>query len=127
MSQLTENVSLTETQEQSVHAHGVHAEECMGDEVWANHHSLIEMTTTTQTLSFNKTIKDKKRKKYKFSPAYQDGYPVVVQGWSCILKGFHSPREEEEGKDPCGEKPQRIYKYNSHVHYTVWADDYNFY
>uniref|UniRef100_A0A3P8ND21 Uncharacterized protein n=1 Tax=Astatotilapia calliptera TaxID=8154 RepID=A0A3P8ND21_ASTCA len=38
----------------------------------------------------------------------------VVQGWSCILKGFHSPREEEEGKDPCGEKPQRIYKYNSH-------------
>uniref|UniRef100_A0A3Q4GSN2 Uncharacterized protein n=1 Tax=Neolamprologus brichardi TaxID=32507 RepID=A0A3Q4GSN2_NEOBR len=43
----------------------------------------------------------------------------VVQGWSCILKGFHSPREEEEGKDPCGEKPQRIYKYNSHHSHPV--------
>lgn len=30
----------------------------------------------------------------------QDGYPVVVEMGSSILKGFNSAREEEEGKDP---------------------------
>lgn len=35
---------------------------------------------------------------------HQDGYPVVVEIGSCILKGFHSPREEKEGKDSCGSK-----------------------
>lgn len=59
---------LQETEEQSVHTHGVNTEESMGDEVGANHHS-------------------------------QDGYPVVVEMGSRILKGLHSPREEEEGKD----------------------------
>lgn len=30
----------------------------------------------------------------------QDGNPVVVQMWSGVLEGPHSPREEEEGEDP---------------------------
>lgn len=35
---------------------------------------------------------------------HQDGHPVVVEIGCCILKGLHSPREEEEGKDPWAER-----------------------
>lgn len=68
---------LQETEEKSVHAHGVDTEESMGNEVGAQRHS-------------------------------QDGYPVVVEMGSCILKGLHSPREEKEGKDPYEPNNQKL-------------------
>lgn len=40
----------------------------------------------------------------KEQQTHQDGYPVVVEIGSCILKGLHSSREEKEGKDSCGTK-----------------------
>lgn len=42
---------LTETEEQSVHTHGVNTEEPMGDEVGANHHGL--RTRTMNIISYN--------------------------------------------------------------------------
>ena len=41
-----EEVLLTETEEECVHTHGVHTEEPMGDEVGADHHSLVRTSDT---------------------------------------------------------------------------------
>ena len=40
-----EEMLLTETEEQGVHTHGIHTEESMGDEIRANHHSLVRKGT----------------------------------------------------------------------------------
>lgn len=51
MLKMAEEVLLTETEEQRVHTHGVNAEESMGDEVGANHHSLVRTKRTINTMS----------------------------------------------------------------------------
>lgn len=42
-------VLLTETEEKSVHTHGVHTEESMGNEVGPNHHRLVRTTRTRRS------------------------------------------------------------------------------
>lgn len=112
MSSKTEEVLLTETEEKSVHAHGVDTEESMGNEVGAQRHSL-RRTSRTRVVSphfthnayiattWIRTEQAGITALYTNSVrTHQDGYPVVVEMGSCILKGLHSPREEKEGKDP---------------------------
>lgn len=41
---MIEAVLLTETEEKSVHTHGIHTEESMGDEVGADDHRLVRTT-----------------------------------------------------------------------------------
>lgn len=95
-------VLLTETEEQRVHTHGINAEETMGNEVGANHYGLVMTRETTQTLHLMKILfVDIVNSRNESTQTHQDGYPIVVEIRSCILKGLHSPREEKEGEDPC--------------------------
>lgn len=94
-------VLLTEAEEERVHAHGVHAEEAVGDEIGADRHSLVTTTHISIRKSQYKTITEESCC-FLVRQTHQDGNPVVVQIGGCILKGLHSPREEEEGKDRCG-------------------------
>lgn len=90
-------MSLTETEEECVHAHAKNAEEATGDDVGPQDGGLEDTRPIRAPLG-------SWRVRQRWGVTYHDGQPVIVE--LGVLKVFtqalDATSEKKEGRDPCG-------------------------
>jgi len=92
---------LTEAEEQRVHAHAVHAEEAVGDEVGSHDQRL---GGEKKWHAWGTLLGHRRAERITITASHQDGHPVVVQRWNGLAHRSDFTREEEEGEDACTEQ-----------------------